>query len=131
MNKKRSFSQLYVKYIIKTPILFYAFLSFGILIFLYFCLTLKLDNVESAEAEIKNNYVIIDGEYTVCSNVIYLYYDRNEVIYKYFIGSQDNSDEQTIIEVNNNNNLSGKINVDIVVGKQTLFERIFGAGKRR
>lgn len=126
----KKFSRLYVKYIVKTPVIFYLFLIIGIVLFLYFSLGLKLDVVQSVKANIEDNRFIVVGEYETQSDMIYLYNDRNEKIYKLKIQQIERIDGQTIFVINNSVGLSGDIQADIVTGSQTLFERIFiKAGK--
>ena len=124
------FSRLYVKYIIKTPVVFNLFLLTGVLLFLYFSLNLKLDVIQNTDADIENNRVTVEGKYTAQSDMLYLYNDRNEKVYKYRIEQIDYEKNQTVFVVNNSDGLSGKIQAEIVIGSQTLLERIFiRAGK--
>ncbi len=41
--KKTKFQKFYVKYIIKSPLIFYTFLVFGVVCFLYISLTTMVD----------------------------------------------------------------------------------------
>lgn len=127
----KKFSRLYVKYIIKSPIVYYSFLLIGIVLFLYFSLNFKLDIVQSVNANIEDNSFTVEGEYKTSSDTIYLYRDRNEKIYRLKIDQIEYIDNKTIFIINNSIELSGEIHADIVIGSQTLFERIFiKAGKR-
>lgn len=44
MNSKRKWEQRYVKYIIKNPKLFYAFLLIGIVIFLILSMSIRMED---------------------------------------------------------------------------------------
>lgn len=44
MNKRRKLEQWYVRYIIKSPYLFYGFLILGLFLFLGMALSIKPDN---------------------------------------------------------------------------------------
>lgn len=126
-----NFSRLYVKYLIKTPVIFFLFLFTGVALFLYLTLHVNLDVTESYEAFIVEDIVTIPGEHEVDSDTIYLYNDRNEVVYQTEIENAIIQDGNTVIDVENSYDLSGEIYVDIVVGEETLLERIFvKAGKR-
>ena len=126
----KKFSTLYVKYIIKAPIVFYMFLFSGVVLFLWFSLSLKLDVVQSVTADIKENRVAITGEYVVKSHMIYFYSDRNEKKDKLKIEQVELKDGQTLLIINNIIGLSGEVQADIIIDSQTLFERIFiRAGK--
>ena len=126
----KQFSRFYVKYVIKTPIIFYTFLIVGISLFIYLSLSLKLDIVQSIKANIADDKIVLNGEYHNISDVIYLYNDRNEKIYKFKIKSTENENGKTVFFIDSDINLSGDVNIDIVIGNRTLFERIFvKAGK--
>lgn len=88
--KKNKFSKCYVKYIINTPIIFYSFLSVGIFVFLLLSLTLRLDIVQTVKVKVEQNRIILDDEYILYSNAIYLYKDKNEEVRKLIIKSVDN-----------------------------------------
>lgn len=126
----KSFSKLYVKYIIKTPVIFYLFLMMGIVLFLYFSISLKLDIIQSVKANVENNKLTVAGEYETQSDIIYLYSERNEEIHKLKIAKIEHINGKTIFFINNSVGLSGEIHADIVTGSQTLFSKIFiKAGK--
>ena len=130
MSKKSKFSNWYVKYIIKIPIIFYSFLILGMLLFVYLSFGLQLDVLQSVKAEITNNTVIIGSEYNSKSDTVYIYNDRNEKVYKFKIKSSQISNLKTVLIIDNDIGLYGEVNADIITGSQTLFERIFiKAGK--
>jgi len=93
--------------------------------FLYFSLNLRLDVVKSVEANIKNNRIIIDGEHKTYSDIIYIYSNRNEKIYRIKTEQIQYSYGKTIFFIDNISGFYGDIQADIVIGSQTLFERIF------
>ena len=118
-------SKLYIN-----PVIYYMFLLAGVMLFLYFSLSTKLDVVQNVKANIQDNRIIIEGNYDAKSDAIYLYNDRNEKIHKLTIEKSEYIDGQTIFIINNTTELSGDIQADIVTGSQTLLERIFiKAGK--
>lgn len=127
-SKKSKFSMLYIKYTVKTPIVFYVFLTAGIVLFLYMTLNLSLDVTQSFDAEVSEDKVTFDCGYEIVSNIIYLYTDRNEKIYKYNFTAIEVENGITVLLINNADALSGNYKADIVVGKQSLFERIFISG---
>ncbi len=48
--KKQNISKLYVKYIIKTPVIFYLFLIIGAVLFLYMTITLQVDYADGTKS---------------------------------------------------------------------------------
>jgi hypothetical protein len=130
----KKFQQLYVKYLIKNPALFYGFIGLFLIIFLVLSLSIKLDVVKSYPASITGNVISVESANaeTILGNKVYYYANRNEKIYKSEANdvSADGGEIIIVITGNEQGEISGEINVDLVVGKQPLLERIFvKAGK--
>lgn len=128
------FQQLYVKYLIKNPVLFYGFMALFLAVFLGLSLFIKLDVVKSYSASINGNIVSVEGANTelILENKVYYYTNRNEKIYKSeaIDVSYSGGNLSIVITGNEQGEVSGGISVDVIVGKQTLLERIFlKAGK--
>lgn len=121
----RKNSNLYVKYIIKSPVFFALFILVGVILFLYLSLSLKINIADNVDTNVINNQVIIDGEYNLKSSIIYLYNNKNEKVYLFDIEDILINNGKTIIVIDNINNLSGEFQADIITGSQSLFERIF------
>lgn len=125
-----NWSNLYVKYLIKNPLIFYLFLLIGAALFLFMTISLKLDVTQTTECKISGNTITISGEIKPVSEVIYLYTDRNDKIHKLTIESVLSQNGQTVIVFTNIAGLSREMKMDFVIAQQTLFERIFlEAGK--
>ncbi len=130
--KKNKFARWYVKYIIKTPLVFYLFLSGGIALFLILSLRLKMDIMKTVEANVSGRKVVLEGEYDLLSNELYLYCNRNDEVFRFQIESWESAEGSTICTAADEISLSGNMNADIVIGSQTLLERIFvGTGEQR
>ncbi len=146
MDRKRRFSNWYVKYIIKHPFAFYAFLVIGILLFIILSLNIKIDIIETESAAVQivseeagGTRLIINDEIELCSSTIYLYEDRNIEIMKNSVRSVHYDNGKTILVLDSGINiyesytvgnesllkLVGNMNVDVVVGKQSLLKLIF------
>jgi len=124
------FQRLYVKYLIKSPILFYSFLLVGVLLFCVLSVSTKLDVKETFSATYNDNKVTISGEYRPLSKVIYIYSDRNDKIHKLEYDDIRIEDGETIVTIKEDIEIAKDINIDIIVEQQTLLERIFvKAGK--
>ena len=123
------FQQLYVKYLIKKPVLFYGFIGLFLTVFIGIALSINLDIMESYAASISGNIITIEG---ICAekikeNTVYYYINRNENIYTAEATDirADAGNLSILINNNNQGELSGAIGVDLIVGKQTLLARIF------
>lgn len=118
------FQRMYVKYIIKSPIIFLSFLVVGISLLSFISVNLKLNIMKQVEVEVIGSKVLFDDTYQTVSNTVYLYSDRNEEIFKFEAEELSEENGNTVMIINNEANLSGKMNAEIVVGTQTLFEKI-------
>jgi hypothetical protein len=130
------FSKLYVKYIIKSKVIFCAFLCLSILGFLLMTISLKLDIVTKYEAYFDNNKIVINQSlYNI--DTLYIYKSLNEKVYFFDVINTEYIEQYTILYVNNidervKNSLLGVVKIEIVTGKQSLFELIYlRAGKKR
>ena len=125
MISNKNFSRWYVRYIIKNSATFYLFVLIGVILFVYLSLNIKLDVMESVQAEVSGGQVIIDGEYTPLSDTVYLYTDRNEDMRKVTVKDAEFDGETTVLYIDGDISVTGSINADIVVGKQTLLGLVF------
>ena len=129
MQKSR-FAAWYVKYIIKSPLVFYTFLSAGVVLFIALSLGVRLDIAESTQAEVQGQQVVLDREYELASDTIYLYQDRNEQVYKLKVAAWKKGGGSTVCTVEDSRGLLGRMNADVVTGSHTLLERIFMRGRQ-
>ena len=132
----QTFSRLYVKYIIKSKVLFYVFLVAGIIGFLVMTVSLKLDIVTKYEAYFDNNKIVINENLDNIDS-LYIYKSLNEKVYSFTVSELNHVEQYTVIYINNENeniknNLLGVVKLEIVTGQQSLFELIYmRAGKKR
>lgn len=124
MNKKSTFSRLYVRYIIRRSTVFYLFLLTGIVVFLYLTISLDVDITQYVTISIEDNVITLSGDYELQSDVIYLYQDRNDQVYRVAIEQIRIEEGQVQLITSNVAHLSGDMSAEIVIGSQTLFERI-------
>jgi len=132
MKNKSKLKKMYVKYVIKSSILYYFFLLFGVALFLFLSLNLRLDVRESFNGTIEEQKIIIYGEHAPICNVIHIYENRNDAIYAVVVDEVVFQNNNTVLKLNDNENLVfvGDVQVELTVRQQTLFERIFRrAGK--
>lgn len=130
MYGKNKYSRLYIKYIVKNPIIFYSFLAAGIALFLYMTLNLKLEITHSFDTEINGNEVSFDCGYEYISDTIYLYKDRNEKIYKLKFTKAIAQSGKPVLIIDNPDKISGSYKAELIIGEQTFLEKIFvKAGK--
>ena len=135
-NISKPLSRLYIKYIIKSKIVFYAFLAAGIVGFLVMILSIKLDIVTKYEAYFDSNKIVINEELDNIDS-LYAYRSLNEKVYLFDVREIEYVDDYTILYIDNEdetikNNLLGIVKLEIVTGKTNLFELIYiRAGKKQ
>jgi hypothetical protein len=128
------FSRLYVKYLIKTPLLFYLFFSIGAILFVYMTISVRIDVMKTYDASYKDGVITIAANENIITEKIFVYSNRNEKIYGVHIDKVVNEEDRMYIYVAQGDDAFEKllddIKVDMVIGKQSLLERIFvKAGK--
>lgn len=123
--KNRKFSALYVKYLIKKPIVFYSFLLLFVALFVCLTQSLKLDVFESAQAVISGDTVVLNVPLTGSQTEILVYQNRNEKVYTLTVVDMAVKENQTVVTVEDACGLSGPVTAEVVTGRETLFERIF------
>lgn len=131
----KSFSKIYVKYIIKKPIIFYIFLLLGICLFLMLTLTLKLETIEKYDAYYQDGIIKVEIDDINSVNKIYAYNNKNEKIYTitvkeiaYEVGNSCLHIYEEDIELIQE--LGSNFKIEISTGYESLFKRIFvKAGK--
>jgi len=131
----KTFSKLYAKYIIKSKVIFLAFLAAGIAGFLIMTLSLGVDKVTKYEAYFDNNKIVVNDELGKI-NSLYAYKSLNEKVYLFDVNGVEHIEQYTVLYVDNEdenikNSLLGIVKLEIVTGGQSLFELIFlKAGKK-
>lgn len=130
----KKYETLYVKYLVKNHILFAIFVSLFIIVFLVGALSIKLELTKSCTGKVYDNRLYIDSSNLDFSDVkkIYLYKNRNENVYHYYSQQVETEKEGVYITLSSlvEQEIEGAINIEIVLGEQTLLERIFlKAGK--
>jgi hypothetical protein len=129
-------SRLYIKYIIKSKVIFCAFLAVGIIGFLFMTMSLKLDLVKRYEAYFDNNKIVIQEELDDI-DFLYAYKSLNERVYLFDVREIERVEQYTIIYVENEDenikkNLLGIVRLEMVTGETSLFDLIYiRAGKKR
>jgi len=123
----------YIKYTAKKPILVFA--TIGVFMFLIFfiSLTTKTSLIQSYEGTITENTIVINAKVEITPENIYIYENRNEAVYLINVKKIDNTENLTIIFVDNDTVVfemteSRNIKIDIPIGEITLFERVFLKG---
>ena len=127
-----NFQKRYLKYVIKSPLLFYAFLALGMLLFVCLSLWIRLDVIETYAATLSGNTVTVHEALAPASPTVYLYENRNDKIYKLDYRHIDRQSGATIFTIDAGSDaaaaLPRDISVDVTVRQQTLLQRIFAKG---
>jgi hypothetical protein len=133
MKRNLKFEQWHIKYLVKSPLLYYSFLILFVGVFLFASLSLKLDIRESFLASANGNEITVktDSEITPFDGKIYIYHNRNEKILSESVVNTSFSKGIMRFNISNNQtDLSGDVTIEVTTGKQSLLARIFAkAGK--
>ena len=119
---------LYVRFIVKFPVVFYMFLFFFFGVFIFTTYSVKLDSFQSYQATLEGNKIFIRDAAGVIpvKKYIYIYKDRSMRVYKANYSSLTLEDGIVKLTLDNSNlDISGQIMIDLIVDEQTLLERIF------
>lgn len=128
MGKRRRFGQLYIRYVVKSSWLFYAYLGVFTGIFLFAATKLQLEERKAYEGEIQGCSIRIrsDSEPELLGDRIYLYTDKNQEVQPFSVRQTQYRDGvMHIVLYEEQNHVQGKVTVETVSGKNTLFKKIF------
>jgi hypothetical protein len=128
----KSLSSYYVKYIIKTPLVFSLFLLFFICLFLVMTSSIQLDVVQPFEAMMDGSILKLPlgSPVIMHKDILYFYFDRNERVYKGLIKGIEIGDDGIYMDISADDfpgagEAGRKAHVDIIVGEQSLLKRMF------
>ncbi len=124
------FSKFYIKYIVKSSVVFYTVIAVFIFVFIFISLTIKVDRVTMYPASFSNDRVIINDILKTPVDHIYMYKTQNEKVYFLPAFGMEEIEQYTVIYINTEGNddihtISGIVSVDIVTDKYSLLELIF------
>lgn len=129
--RKNKFNMYYIKYVVKSPIVFVGFIFIGLILFLALTLTNKANIMETYDAQ----FYIINGKYTIDfteqtpkTTNGYLYIDQNEIMYPVEFVSLSSNKCEVISENTLPFDDSTEIKVDIIECEASLFYIIFVKG---
>jgi len=127
VNNMNKYGRIYMKYVIKSPFLFYAFWIGGIILFLAMTLNTKIAVMKTFEVQVVNDTVVLDGIQGEVGEIVYLYTDRNERVYKAAVYEKRDTLENTvlILEDGQPDMPEGRMKADIVIGEDSLLRRVF------
>lgn len=126
--KKRT-ANLYVKMTAKSPVLFLALIFLSIVIILYITLSTKVDVIQTYDVRLEDNKIIVPETIHYKPDKVYIYENRNKVVYSIKVNPKDITYDDTsiIIPIKQNpfEHELTDVKVDIAFKKVTLFERVF------
>lgn len=128
MIRKRKFEQWQIKYFVKSPLIYYAFLLVFVAVFLFASLSVSLDVRNSFSAALNGNKILIASNTQIkpLDGKLYLYRNRNKKITAEIVTSSSFANHKMVFTINKvPKELSGKITVEITTKKQPLLSRIF------
>ena len=124
---KKYFYRFYVKHILKSGVLFFAFLALGLLTFILISLHIKIDITESYSAHFSDNKIIVGENIYGDIEHLYLYKVRNEKVFHCGVSEKTHFENSTIFYIDENSigNMSGNVKIDIVTGSESLLKYMF------
>lgn len=125
-NRKR-WQYLFVKYIIKSPILYYGYLIFFFIFIIFVANYIKLDVREILPGVLKDNQIILDKRIkSPIDDEIFIYKDKSQNVWKEKVLNVNTKNGQTYLTIQNKTNkLSGNVTVEFVTEKRTLIHILF------
>lgn len=128
MRRKQRFERLYMKYIVKSSGLFGIYLGAFISVFMIVSSRVTLEERRAYEAEIDGSEIEIvceEGPAPIGDRV-YFYRDKNQEVFSSDVKEVEYRDGvMYIFLAGEQKGVSGKVTVEIVSGKNTLFQKIF------
>lgn len=125
----------YLKYVVKSPIVFGTYMGVFLLIFLIMTNSLQLEVRKSYNAEIngKEIRIISQSEIDLVDYKVYVYEDRNQEVLSFDVASTEYSEGVMCISLcKEQDKISGDVTVEVIAGKTSLFQTIFTkAGAKR
>ena len=124
----RKFERIYLKYVVKSPLLFYAYLGVFISIFMIAASNLQLEERQAYEAEIYGDKIEIpcDSALDLWNDKIYLYKDRNQEVLHLDVEEAEYRDGvMCILLSQSREDVTGRVTVEIISEKSTLLQKIF------
>lgn len=126
--KKITWKQIYVKFMIKKPMVFYLFLLFSIAVFCAMASSFYLDIYVKYDGIIDDNKIVLDTKDTLNAKVAYIEMSNNDRV-KTTIYNVEIDKTGLILYIPQNDSLTdvnGEMHkVDVVIGKRTLLEAVF------
>ena len=125
-------ANLYVKLTAKSPFLFISLVLISLASIVYLSLTTKLDIIKTYKAHWDGQSLIIPEVLSFYGGNAFVYENRNEEVYALTISPADikTSKDNTQIAVSDTEMdfQSDTIMLDIPIGEETLFTRVFAHG---
>lgn len=128
VKRKQDFERIYVKYAVKSPLIFYLYLVAFISIFLLVSTKMRLEKRQIYEAQIQGNKVeaVCSAKKNLSDNKIYVYTDKNQEVFMFHVQEieYENGVMRLILE-EEQNDILGSVMLEMVEGDYSLFQRIF------
>lgn len=128
MARNNSFGKWYLKYIVKAPVLYCAYLGLFLTVLLAMTVNFQLDVRQTFEAEINGNEIVVRNEtpIEIRDNKVYVYTDKNQEVMLFYVKSTEYSEGVLRLFLQENpDGISGKVTVEMISDSKTLLRRIF------
>ena len=126
--------KLYLRCMIKSPLLFFSMLILVIASFILLAMTTEIDIVQTYDGSFSGNRIILNEILSEPAEIVYVYKNRGERILKLSITEMDSEDEQYTIlyfdEKADTEYYDGKIKLDVVKEQSTLLRIMLGIDQK-
>lgn len=130
MTKK--FANTYVEYVAKKPIIFIGAILIYVSLIISITLSVKTNVSKQYNVSLKQETIVVEELIDLYKDVVFLYNDRNEQVYKVEVNRIEHVEDKTIFHLADKGELDSisgeKVYADIPIEEISLFERIFVRG---
>lgn len=133
MKNRKKMTSGYLKYVVKSPIVFYIYVIIFLLLFLLMTNAISVDRRTSYSAIVDKGQVQIvnETELELLDKRIYVYTDKNQEVLTLVVSSIEFGDGIiSFILEQDQDILSGIVTVEAVTERSTLFHKIFSEVSR-
>lgn len=133
MRNKRKWTKRYLKYVVKSPIIFYIYIFCFLILLGWMTNAVSLDSRISYDAIAAKGQILVvsEAEIELMDKRIYAYKDKNQAVEVLEVSTAEfKYGTMCFILVHEQEIFSGPIMVEVVSEKSTLFHKIFSKGDR-
>ena len=128
MRNKRKMTMRYLKYVVKSPIIFYIYILCFLILWGWMTNAVSLDSRISYTAFAKKGKILVvsENEIELLDKRIYAYNDKNQAVETLMVSvAEFNDGMMCFVLAQEQEIFTGNITIEVVAEKRTLFDKIF------